>query len=45
MGRVTASFGVAAYAPGDTVDTITRRVDAALYRAKDNGRKLRICRL
>lgn len=38
VGRVTASFGVASYRSGDTVDTVTQRVDDALYRAKGNGR-------
>lgn len=38
VGRVTASFGVTGYRPGDTVDTVTQRVDSALYRAKSNGR-------
>lgn len=38
VGYVTASFGVTGYCPGDTVDTITQRVDSMLYRAKGNGR-------
>ncbi|MGB9887919.1 MAG: GGDEF domain-containing response regulator [Moorellales bacterium] len=38
VGRVTASFGVTGYRPGDTVDAVTQRVDSALYRAKGNGR-------
>lgn len=36
--RITASFGVTAYYPRDTTDTILERVDGALYRAKANGR-------
>lgn len=37
-GRVTASFGIAAYRSGhSTVETISR-ADKALYRAKENGR-------
>jgi diguanylate cyclase (GGDEF)-like protein len=36
--RITASFGVTAYYPRDTTDTILDRVDGALYRAKANGR-------
>nr|WP_246187452.1 sensor domain-containing diguanylate cyclase [Moorella glycerini] len=38
VGQVTASFGVTGYYTGDTVDTITQRVDSMLYRAKENGR-------
>lgn len=38
VGQVTASFGVTGSFPGDTVDTITQRVDSALYQAKGNGR-------
>ena len=38
VGRITASFGVAAYRDGDTVASLLGRADAALYRAKDNGR-------
>ena len=35
---VTASFGVAQLAQGDTVSDLSRRADAALYRAKAGGR-------
>lgn len=34
----TASFGVAAYEPGETTDDLVARADAALYRAKNSGR-------
>jgi diguanylate cyclase (GGDEF)-like protein len=36
--RVTASFGVAAYQPGDTVDGFIERADQALYDAKMLGK-------
>lgn len=35
---VTASFGVAQITPGDTLFGLSRRADAALYRAKAGGR-------
>ena len=35
---VTISLGVAAYRPGDTPDSLVRRADDALYRAKAQGR-------
>ena len=34
----TASFGITQYIEGDTVETIFKRCDDALYRAKENGR-------
>jgi diguanylate cyclase len=36
--RVTASFGVTAYATGLTPDALMRKADEALYRAKHEGR-------
>jgi len=37
--RVTASFGLTVVTPGELdIDAIIGRVDAALYRAKENGR-------
>jgi len=37
-GNVTASFGIAQYKDGDTLDTMFKRCDDALYKAKANGR-------
>jgi diguanylate cyclase (GGDEF)-like protein len=37
-GRVSASFGAARFRSRDTVGTWLQRADAALYRAKDEGR-------
>jgi diguanylate cyclase (GGDEF)-like protein len=37
-GVVTVSGGVACLKPADTVSTLLRRADAALYRAKQEGR-------
>lgn len=37
-GRVTASLGVSAWQPGDTVNILVGRADCALYLAKSNGR-------
>ena len=36
--KITASFGVAECCEGDNEDLLVSRADAALYRAKDNGR-------
>ncbi len=36
--RVTISVGVASFRPGDDVETLVSRADAALYRAKEAGR-------
>jgi diguanylate cyclase (GGDEF)-like protein/PAS domain S-box-containing protein len=38
VGRVTASFGVAGYCPGDMVDTLVNKVDNMMYEAKAAGR-------
>ena len=40
VGRLTASFGVSGFEVGDTVTTLTRRADEALYAAKQGGRNL-----
>jgi len=36
--RVTASFGVSAYQPGDTIESFVGRADQALYEAKRLGK-------
>lgn len=36
--RLSASFGVAAYCPGDSVTTLFKKTDVALYRAKALGK-------
>ncbi len=38
VGPLTASFGVAAFEAQDDVNTLLKRVDDALYRAKEQGR-------
>ena len=38
LGRITASFGVAAFRPGDTPATLIERADRCLYAAKHAGR-------
>jgi diguanylate cyclase (GGDEF)-like protein len=38
VGRVTASFGIAIVTADDTLETLVKRADLALYRAKENGR-------
>ncbi len=37
-GRITASFGVTEYKPGDTNDSVLKRVDELVYLAKNEGR-------
>ena len=36
--RLTASFGVTQFAPGDTISSLVTRADKAMYLAKANGR-------
>jgi diguanylate cyclase (GGDEF)-like protein len=44
MRSLTASFGVAVWQSGDTLDTLFRRADRALYAAKGGGRnRVEIC--
>ena len=38
VGHLTASFGVSSYRTGDDLNTLAKRVDEALYRAKESGR-------
>ncbi|MEW6661354.1 MAG: GGDEF domain-containing response regulator [Bacillota bacterium] len=38
VGSVTASFGVASYCPGDTIDTLVNKADNMMYEAKAAGR-------
>jgi len=38
MPAFTASIGVAEFRPDDTADSLQKRADDALYRAKENGR-------
>lgn len=38
VGNLTASFGVAAFEPQDDLNSLLKRVDDALYRAKEQGR-------
>lgn len=40
---VTVSIGVAELQPKDTAETLTKRADDMLYRAKDDGRNLVCC--
>lgn len=37
-GKITASFGITQYKEGDTLESLFKRCDDALYIAKDNGR-------
>ncbi len=37
-GKITVSFGVTEYKDGDTIESILKRCDDALYIAKNNGR-------
>lgn len=37
VGKITCSFGVIEYEEGDGIDTIIKRAEAALAKARDNG--------
>lgn len=38
VSKITVSFGITQYLEGDTADTLFKRADEALYKAKHNGR-------
>ena len=38
VGKQTASFGISIYSKEDTIESIIKRADAALYQAKETGR-------
>lgn len=38
LDSITASFGIAAYRKGDTIDSLFERADKAMYAAKEEGR-------
>jgi len=38
VGRITISIGVTVFEPSDTKESLLKRVDNALYKAKDEGR-------
>lgn len=38
VGKVTASFGYTQYIKSDTIDSLIKRADQGLYKAKQNGR-------
>ena len=40
VGKLTASFGVAYYRKGDDENSIVKRADEALYKAKALGRNI-----
>ena len=38
VSNITASFGVACYIPGESIESFIERADLTMYRAKENGR-------
>jgi PleD family two-component response regulator len=43
-GHITVSGGVTLLRPGDTIDTVFKRIDNALYEAKETGRNKMVFR-
>lgn len=43
LGKITVSFGCAAWRPGESIKDIIERADACLYAAKGNGRNQVVC--
>jgi diguanylate cyclase (GGDEF)-like protein len=41
--KITVSFGVAAYKPEDNIETLIKRADDGLYKAKQSGRNRACC--
>lgn len=44
VGSITCSFGVTAYQQGDSLDSMVKRIDEAMYEAKTNGKNRVILR-
>ena len=38
LGQITISLGIALYQFGESIETVIKRADDALYRAKNTGR-------
>ena len=38
VNKLTASFGIATFEPQDDLNSLLKRVDVSLYRAKERGR-------
>ncbi len=43
VGKVTSSFGVASYKVNDDIESVIKRVDDCLYKAKESGRDIVVC--
>ena len=44
IGNMTCSFGLTQFLPDDSVQSLNRRADEALYQAKTNGRNRVVCK-